>query len=173
MTVRLTKIIATLGPASGTKKMIRELVKAGVNVFRLNLSHGDHEAVRQWIRWIRETEEELKIFIGILLDLQGPKIRVGKFANGCIELKSGKEIVFTTENTVGHETLVPIQYKSFHKGDAFSRVGEVYFHMAVHILGGDGQLPSVGHGVLCIIGQIQENALQLLSVGQHQMQVWV
>lgn len=115
MTVRLTKIIATLGPASGSKKMIRELIKTGVNVFRLNLSHGDHEVVRQWIRWIREAEEELKIFIGILLDLQGPKIRVGKFASGCIELKAGKEIVFTTEKTVGHETLIPIQYKSFHK----------------------------------------------------------
>ena len=115
MTVRLTKIIATLGPASGTKKMIRELIKAGVNVFRLNLSHGDHEVVRQWIRWIRETEEELNIFIGILLDLQGPKIRVGKFENGCIELKAGKEVVFTTEKAVGHATLVPIQYKSFHK----------------------------------------------------------
>ncbi len=115
MTVRLTKIIATLGPASGTKKNIKELVKTGVNVFRLNLSHGDHEVVRQWIRWIRETEKELKIFIGILLDLQGPKIRVGGFENGSIELKAGKEVVFTTEKAVGHETLVPIQYKSFHK----------------------------------------------------------
>jgi len=115
MSVRLIKIIATLGPASGTKKMIRELVKTGVNIFRLNLSHGDHEVVRQWIHWIREIEEELKIFIGILLDLQGPKIRVGKFKNGCIELKAGKEVVFTTEKAVGHETLVPIQYKSFHK----------------------------------------------------------
>jgi len=115
MTVRLTKIIATLGPASGTKNKIKELVKAGVNVFRLNLSHGDHEVVRQWIRWIRETEEELEIFIGVLLDLQGPKIRVGKFQNGGIELKAGKEVVFTTEKAIGHETLVPIQYKSFHK----------------------------------------------------------
>ena len=115
MTVRLTKIIATLGPASGTKNKIKELVKSGVNVFRLNLSHGDHEVVRQWIRWIRETEEELKIFIGVLLDLQGPKIRVGKFQNGDIELKAGKEIVLTTEKAIGHETLVPIQYKSFHK----------------------------------------------------------
>ena len=115
MSVRLIKIIATLGPASGTKKMIRELVKTGVNIFRLNLSHGDHEVVRQWIHWIRETEDEFKVFIGILLDLQGPKIRVGKFKNGSIELKAGKEVVFTTEKAVGHETLVPIQYKSFHK----------------------------------------------------------
>jgi pyruvate kinase len=115
MTVRLTKIIATLGPASGTKNKIKELVKTGVNLFRLNLSHGDHEMVRQWIGWIRETEEELKTFVGILLDLQGPKIRVGKFIDGSIELKNGKEVVFTTEKVVGTETLVPIQYASFHK----------------------------------------------------------
>jgi len=115
MTVRLTKIIATLGPASGTKIKIKELVKTGVNVFRLNLSHGDHEVVRQWICWIRETEEELKTFVGILLDLQGPKIRVGKFKDGSIELKNGREVVFTTEKVVGTETLVPIQYASFHK----------------------------------------------------------
>jgi pyruvate kinase len=114
MTVRLTKIIATLGPASGTKKMIRELIKAGVNVFRLNLSHGDHEVVRQWILWIREAEKELNIFVGVLLDLQGPKIRVGEFQNGSVELKAGQEVVFITEKAVGHETLIPIQYKSFH-----------------------------------------------------------
>ncbi len=140
MTVRLTKIIATLGPASGTKNKIRELVKAGVNIFRLNLSHGDHEVVRQWIRWIRETEEELKVFIGILLDLQGPKIRVGKFADGCIELKAGQEVVFTTEKVVGQETLVPIQYKSFHKD---VKVGDQVFlndgHLSVVVKKVSGQ----------------------------------
>jgi pyruvate kinase len=115
MTVRLTKIIATLGPASATKNKIKELVKTGVNIFRLNLSHGDHEVVRQWIGWIRETEKELKTFVGILLDLQGPKIRVGKFKDGSIELKNGREVVFTTEKVVGTESLVPIQYSSFHK----------------------------------------------------------
>ncbi|GJL77409.1 MAG: pyruvate kinase [Nitrospinaceae bacterium] len=115
MTVRLTKIIATLGPASGTKKNIKELVKTGVNLFRLNLSHGDHEVVRQWISWIREAEKELKTFVGILLDLQGPKIRVGKFKDGSIQLHRGREMVFTTERVMGTESLVPIQYGSFHK----------------------------------------------------------
>jgi pyruvate kinase len=115
MTVRLTKIIATLGPASGTKSKIKELVQTGVNIFRLNLSHGDHEVVRQWIGWIRETEHELKTFVGVLLDLQGPKIRVGKFTDGSIELKRGREVVFTTEKVVGTESLIPIQYASFHK----------------------------------------------------------
>ena len=97
MAIRLTKIIATLGPASGSKTVIRNLVAKGVNIFRLNLSHGDHETVRQWIQWIREIEKERHTFIGILLDLQGPKIRVGKFEQGSIHLKRGQRIIFTTE----------------------------------------------------------------------------
>ncbi|NIT84139.1 MAG: pyruvate kinase, partial [Nitrospinaceae bacterium] len=68
----MTKIIATLGPATGRKPQIRSLVGAGVDVFRLNLSHGDHGVLRQWIRWIREVEQERDRFVGILLDLQGP-----------------------------------------------------------------------------------------------------
>ena len=82
MAIRLTKIVATLGPASGNKASIKSLVAKGVNVFRLNLSHGTHETVRKWIQWIREVEEEHHSYVGILLDLQGPKIRVGKFKEG-------------------------------------------------------------------------------------------
>lgn len=99
--VRLTKIIATLGPASGSKKVIRNLVAKGVDIFRLNLSHGDHETVRQWIHWIREVESERHTYIGILLDLQGPKIRVGKFEQGSIHLKRGQTLTFTTEKKWG------------------------------------------------------------------------
>ena len=90
MPTRLTKIIATLGPATASKKTIKELVDAGVNVFRLNLSHGDHNALRRRIRWIRMAEKESKTFLAILLDLQGPKIRVGKFEKGAITLQRGK-----------------------------------------------------------------------------------
>jgi pyruvate kinase len=113
--IRLTKIIATLGPASGSKTVIRNLVAKGVNIFRLNLSHGDHETVRQWIHWIREVENERHTFIGILLDLQGPKIRVGKFEKGSILLKRGQNIVFTTEKKIGNASLIPVQYSNFHK----------------------------------------------------------
>ena len=115
MATRLTKIIATLGPASGSKAVIRKLVAKGVNIFRLNLSHGDHETVRQWIHWIREVEKERHTFIGVLLDLQGPKIRVGKFEQGSIHLKRGQRIIFTTEKKVGTSSLVPVQYARFHK----------------------------------------------------------
>ena len=98
--IRLTKIIATLGPATGSRKKIKELAEAGVNVFRLNLSHGGHDVMRRWIGWIRGVEKELNTYLGILLDLQGPKIRVGKFKNGSIQIHRGERITFTTENVV-------------------------------------------------------------------------
>jgi pyruvate kinase len=115
MAIPLTKIVATLGPASGSKAAIKSLVAKGVNVFRLNLSHGTHEIVRKWIHWIREVEEEHHSFVGILLDLQGPKIRVGKFKEGSIHVKRGQRLTFTTEKKIGDETLVPVQYPRFHE----------------------------------------------------------
>ncbi len=114
MAIKLTKIIATLGPATGSRKKIKELISAGVNVFRLNLSHGDHAAFRKWIRWIRQAEKELNTLTGILLDLQGPKIRVGEFENGFIHLHSGDKAVFTTRKITGKDKLVPVQYAKFH-----------------------------------------------------------
>jgi len=120
--MRLTKIIATLGPATATQKQIEALAKAGVNVFRLNLSHGDHDALHQWIRWIRQTETKLNTHLGILFDLQGPKIRVGKFKDGYTMLHSGQKVTFTTEGVTGTDGLVPVQFKKFHetvkKGDS-------------------------------------------------------
>jgi len=115
MSAKLTKIIATLGPASGKKKIIRDLVRAGVNVFRLNLSHGDYGLLRLWIRWIRDAEKELGGQVGILLDLQGPKIRVGKFAGGFIQLNRGDRVTFTTKRVVGRDKLVPVQFRHFHR----------------------------------------------------------
>lgn len=114
MAIKLTKIIATLGPSTGTRKKIKELIGAGVNVFRLNLSHGDHAAFHNWISWIRQAEKELNTLVGILLDLQGPKIRVGKFENGFIHLHSGDKAVFTTRKIMGKDKLVPVQYAKFH-----------------------------------------------------------
>ena len=102
MVPRLTKIMATLGPATGRRATIRQLVAAGVNLFRLNLSHGSHEEAGRWIQWIREVERERDIFVGILLDLQGPKIRVGKFEQGSIHLRTGQRVVFTTARVTGN-----------------------------------------------------------------------
>ncbi len=88
--LRHTKIIATLGPASSEPARIRGLVEAGADVFRLNFSHGDHAEHRARHRAIREIERELGHPIGILADLQGPKLRVGVFAEGAVRLEEGQ-----------------------------------------------------------------------------------
>jgi len=87
---RLTKIVATLGPASSTPEMIRTLFEAGVDVFRLNFSHGSHEDHGERLRAIRALEQETGRPIGIMADLQGPKLRIGKFADGPIDLTPGQ-----------------------------------------------------------------------------------
>ena len=86
---RNVKIVATLGPASNNYEMIRALVEAGADVFRLNMSHGDHAEIRVRHAIIRKVEEDLDTPIGILADLQGPKLRVGVCANGEEELVKG------------------------------------------------------------------------------------
>lgn len=107
---RRTKIVATLGPASGSTETIRLLVLAGVNVFRLNMSHGDYDFHRTSYNHIRHIAEELDLPIGILADLCGPKIRTGKFKNGEILLKSGTRITVTTRDIEGGPELIPSQY---------------------------------------------------------------
>ncbi len=107
---RRTKIIATLGPASSEPKQIRKLIKAGVNIFRQNMSHGDHSYHKQTYARIREIAEELNQPIGILADLCGPKIRTGKFKKGSIELKNNSTVIVTTRDVEGKPGLIPSQY---------------------------------------------------------------
>ena len=102
-TSRLTKIIATIGPASQDPKTIRGLIEAGTNVFRINCSHSDFETTSKVIKIIRTHSEKLKKEIGVLLDLQGPKIRVGKLKQGLIHLRENKKVILTTENILGDE----------------------------------------------------------------------
>src|SRR5437879_1987242 len=83
------KIVATLGPASAERETIEALVRAGADVFRLNFSHGTHADHRQRLDLIRSIEADLGRPIGVLLDLQGPKLRVGTFANGPVRLVDG------------------------------------------------------------------------------------
>ena len=87
---RKAKIVATLGPATETHDKIKALFEAGVDVFRLNFSHDCHKVQGKRIQLIREVEEQLGRPIGILMDLQGPKLRLGKFANGPVQLKQGE-----------------------------------------------------------------------------------
>jgi pyruvate kinase len=107
---RKTKIIATLGPASDTREVIYSLIKAGVNVFRLNMSHGEHESHRKIYHLIRESASTLDEHIAIFADLCGPKIRAGKFKNGSIFINAGDRVVVTTRDILGEKNLIPCQY---------------------------------------------------------------
>ncbi|WP_238366846.1 pyruvate kinase [Mesobacterium pallidum] len=98
---RKVKIVATLGPASSTYDMIRKLHESGADVFRLNMSHGTHDELRERHRIIRQVEKDLDSPIGILADLQGPKLRVGVFANGEEELVAGESFRLDLDETPG------------------------------------------------------------------------
>ncbi len=92
--VRRTKIVATLGPVSASPEGIQALITAGVNMFRINGSHGDHETHRTTIARVREAAAEMQRPVGVLFDLQGPKIRVGKFEGDPVHVKRGQEVTF-------------------------------------------------------------------------------
>src|SRR5690606_13952746 len=112
VTNRRTRIVATLGPATDKRERIAELLKAGVNVFRVNFSHGDQELHRQTILNIRAVSEELGLPVGILQDLQGPKIRVMRFAEGEVTLEEGAAFDLTTDDdSPGDVKRVGVTYK--------------------------------------------------------------
>ncbi len=98
---RRVKILATLGPVSSTQEMIEKLHTAGADVFRINMSHADHDLMRELVRRIRAVEEKVGRPIGILADLQGPKLRVGKFAEGPVMLEDGATFVLDSDPTPG------------------------------------------------------------------------
>jgi len=109
-----TKIVCTLGPASHTEEKLRELVRAGMNVCRLNFSHGTHEDHATLIKMIRSVAAETGEPLTILQDLQGPKIRVGELPAEGVELKKGEQIIFTTGEAHPPKTL-PVTYQKLHE----------------------------------------------------------
>lgn len=102
--IRKAKIICTIGPASANKETLTGLIKSGMNVARLNFSHGTHESHLETIKLIREVEKECNTFIGIMLDTKGPEIRTGNFQNGAVQYKKGQTVTITKEDTLGDET---------------------------------------------------------------------
>ena len=108
---RRTKIIATIGPASDSTKKINELLKAGVNVFRLNMSHGDHSYHKNIFKRIRTCAKEQQMHAAILMDLCGPKIRTGKFESGSITLKKNAIVKISCNSKLGKEGIIVSQYK--------------------------------------------------------------
>jgi pyruvate kinase len=108
---RRTKIVATIGPASSSPEMIEKLIDAGMNVARLNFSHGvraDHE---ERVNMIREIAARKGVTVGILQDVQGPKIRTGKFKDKKIMLENGAKFIITSDEIEGDQTRVSTTYK--------------------------------------------------------------
>jgi pyruvate kinase len=109
--VRRAKIVCTLGPATSNPEKIRELVDAGMNVARLNLSHGTREDHERSYQMVRAASDESGHAVGILVDLQGPKIRLGKFADGPVEVVEGDEFTITTRDVAGDRSRCSTTYK--------------------------------------------------------------
>ncbi len=107
---RRAKIVCTLGPAVGSYEAIRALVYAGMDVARLNFSHGSHADHEQHYRWVRRASDESGRGVGVLADLQGPKIRLGTFADGPVVWATGETVTITTEPTPGTHDLVSTTY---------------------------------------------------------------
>ncbi len=113
-TFHRTKIVATVGPACDTFEKLLDLVKAGVNVFRLNFSHGAHEDKARIIDHIRKINTTEPYNIAILGDLQGPKLRVGEIENGAIDVAQGDILTFTNEKLVGTKERIYVSYPNLH-----------------------------------------------------------
>lgn len=109
--MRKTKIVCTIGPASESKEIFSTLVESGLNVARLNFSHGNHEEHLQRINMIKEVREELGIPVAILLDTKGPEIRTGNFEKEAVQLVEGQDFTLTTEEISGDETKCSITYE--------------------------------------------------------------
>lgn len=110
-----TKIVATVGPASETKEQLLALAKAGVNVFRLNFSHGTHADHLTRFQRIREINEEHGLNLAILQDLQGPKIRIGNVENGGVDITAGQRLVFTNDDILGSSERVSTPYSGMYQ----------------------------------------------------------
>ena len=109
--MRKTKIVCTSGPACENEKTIEEMCLAGMNVARLNFSHGEHKDHQKKIDIIKKVREKLSMPIAILLDTKGPEYRIGTFENGKIMLHDGDKFTFTTENIIGNSERVSVSYK--------------------------------------------------------------
>lgn len=113
-TFHRTKIVATVGPACDTHDKLLDLVKAGVNVFRLNFSHGSHEDKALIIEHIRKINSTEPYNIAILGDLQGPKLRVGEIENNALDVVPGDVLTFTNEKLIGNKDRIYVSYPNLH-----------------------------------------------------------
>ncbi|MBU4439647.1 MAG: pyruvate kinase, partial [Acetobacterium sp.] len=113
--MKKTKIVCTLGPAADTKEILRELILNGMNVARLNFSHGSHEEHAARIQRIKEVRKELGVPVAIMLDTKGPEIRTGDLAEGKVELVAGEEVTLTTDIISGDKKRFSVSYENLPK----------------------------------------------------------
>ena len=113
-TIKRTKIVATVGPACDTYDKLLDLVKAGVNVFRLNFSHGSHDDKAKIIEYIRKINETEPYNIAILADLQGPKLRVGEIENDALDVIPGDILTFSNDKCIGTKEKIYVSYPNLH-----------------------------------------------------------
>ena len=112
MMLRRTKIVATLGPASSDARTLGRMIDAGLDVVRMNFSHGTADEHRKRVELVRSLAQRAGRAVGVLVDLQGPKIRIGKFEQGRITLEGGKQFVLDAERALGDERGVGLDYKN-------------------------------------------------------------
>lgn len=108
-----TKIVATIGPASRDEEVIRQIIRRGMNVARINFSHGDHVTHGETIDRVRKVAAEEGVVVAILSDMQGPKIRIGKVANEPLMLKKGDKVTFTLDSVPGEDGLISLPHPEF------------------------------------------------------------
>ena len=113
--MRKTKIICTIGPSSENEETLTQMCLAGMNVARLNFSHGSHEEHEKKIELIKKVRQKLGLPIAIMLDTKGPEYRIRTFASGKVTIADGSDFTFTTDEIVGDETKVAVNYKALHK----------------------------------------------------------
>jgi pyruvate kinase len=108
-----TKIVATIGPISSSKEVLKQMILQGLDVARLNFSHGNYEDHQNVVEIVREINRELGTNVSLLADLQGPKLRVGEMENGSVELVTGSKIIITTKKQIGTAELIYTNYSEF------------------------------------------------------------
>ncbi|MFH0788485.1 MAG: pyruvate kinase, partial [Pseudomonadota bacterium] len=121
-----TKIVCTIGPASRSRGVIKKMLKQGMNVARLNLAHGSLQEHREDIRLIRSLSREMNRTCPILVDLPGPKIRIGQLFMDPLVLKKGQRITLTTDGVSSHPSLIPVNYKKLPQ--SVSKGGTIYLN---------------------------------------------
>lgn len=150
--MRKTKIICTIGPASDSKKTFVELCKAGLNVARINFSHGDYAEQGAKMDMINEVRQELNLPIAIMLDTKGPEFRIKTFKNGKIQIKEGQNFTFTVDDVIGDETKVSVSYKGLNsdlkKGDKILVCNGLMEFSITEIMGNDIKCVALNSGEL-------------------------